>query len=96
MSQVKTYKLIIVAIAAVIFLEFAVPALTRWNGLILPVISKNCGAVPKFLQQIMTVKQAPTNLAWRRTITCGIGGILFLLVPGFLRFGSWTYRFLKS
>lgn len=91
----KTYKVVVLLVALLVFLEYVLPALTQWNGLIIPVISKNCGAVPEFLQQILAVEQAPSELGLRRTITCGISGILFLLVPGFLRFGSWTYRFLR-
>ncbi|MFB6144386.1 MAG: hypothetical protein ABEJ98_03685 [Candidatus Nanohaloarchaea archaeon] len=85
----------IAAAAVVAFVEFALPAITEFNGMILPLLQKNCGAAPEFVSQLMTVEEQPSAEGWRRTITCGVGGIIFLLVPGFLRFGSWLYRFLR-
>lgn len=94
-KSIRKYKAIILLASILVFLEFLLPAMTRWNGLIIPVLTENCRAVPGFMQEIIQVEQVPSEQGWRRTITCGISGILFIIAPGILRFANWVYRLVR-
>lgn len=89
----KTWRIFVALIILGAVVEFLAPILSAKTGVILPLIQRNCGAVPVFIQDIMRVQSQPDPRYWQGTITCGIGFIAFILFPGFLKIFHWLYRF---
>lgn len=89
----KTWRIFVAIIAVGIIVEFLTPILSAKTGIFIPLVQNNCGAVPVFIQDIITVESSPDPRYWRGFITCGVSGLAFLLMPGFIKIFHWLYRF---
>lgn len=89
----KTWRVFVAIIALGVVIEFLTPILSAKTGILIPLIQKNCGAVPVFIQDIMRVQSSPDPRYWRGFVTCGGSAIAFILAPGFLKIFQGLYHF---
>jgi hypothetical protein len=89
----KTWRIFVAMIVLGVVVEVLSPIFSAKTGIIIPLIQNNCGAVPVFVQDIMMVNSEPDPRYWRGFMTCGIGVIGFIMMPGFLKVLVWLYHF---
>lgn len=91
----KTWRLFVGLILLAAVVEFLTPMLSAKTGIIIPLIQNNCGAIPVFIQDIITYTTEPDPRYWRGFMTCSLSIIGFILMPGFLKVLHWLYRFVN-
>lgn len=70
-------------------------AFSAKNSFLTYLIWDNCGAVPLFLNEVLSVEPGGNPKLLDGFVKCGFGAIGFLVAPGVLTVAVYIFKFLK-